>query len=134
MANVLFKKFKEAAISGDIGLDSANVKCALIDTGAYTFSQTHDFLNDVAGGSIIATSGNLANKTLTDGIFDADDITISAVTGTSIEAIILYEDTGTSSTSHLVAYIDTGTGLPFTPSGGDVILSWSNSATKIFEI
>lgn len=134
MANTLYPKAKEAFIGGDLALDSANIRVILIDTGAYTYSASHDFLDDVAGGAQIATSGNLANKTITNGIFDADDVTISAVTGATVEAVIIYEHTGTGSTSHLIAYIDTGTGLPFTPNGGDVLVSWSNSGTKIFEV
>ena len=36
------------------------------------------------------------------------------------DAIVLFHDTGTPSTSDLIAYIDTGvTGLPFIPSGAD---------------
>ena len=37
----------------------------------------------------------------------------------SIEAIVIYVDTGTEATSPLVAFIDTATGLPITPNGGD---------------
>jgi hypothetical protein len=50
-------------------------------------------------------------------VFDAADKTLSAVTGDQSEAIIIYKHTGTDSTSNLIAYIDSGSGLPFTPTG-----------------
>lgn len=134
MANTLYPKYKEAALGGDVALDSANIRIILIDTANYTYSTAHDFLDDVGGSARVATSGNLANKTITNGIFDADDITLTAVSGATVEAVIIYEHTGTEGTSHLIAYIDTGTGLPFTPNGGDVQVVWSSSGTKIFEI
>ena len=33
--------------------------------------------------------------------------------------IVIYKDTGTEATSPLLAMIDTATGLPITPNGGD---------------
>ena len=65
---------------------------------------------------------------------DAADITFTSVSGPSIEAIILFADTGTESTSPLIAYIDTATGLPITPNGGDIIVTWDNGANKIFKV
>ena len=58
----------------------------------------------------------------------------TSVTGASIEAIVLYKDTGTDSTSPLIAFIDTATGLPITPNGGDIIVTWDNGANKIFKL
>jgi hypothetical protein len=126
VANALFPKSKAQMLQGGIDLSSSNVKVALINvTGAgttYTYSTAHDFLDDVASGAIIATSGNLAGKTFgPDGSFDSDDPTIIGVTGDSVEALLLYIDTGTPSTSRLIMYQDTGvTGLPLTPDGSDV--------------
>ena len=52
----------------------------------------------------------------------------------SIEAIIIYVDSGTEATSPLIAYIDTATGLPITPNGGDIIVTWDNGTNKIFKV
>jgi hypothetical protein len=95
---------------------------------------THEFLSDIASGARIATSGNLASKTSTLGVFDAADVTLTAVTGTTVEAVVLYKDTGTASTSPLIAYIDTATGLPVTPNGGDETITWDNGSNKIFKL
>ncbi len=69
----------------------------------------------------MATSANLASKTFTGGVFDSADPSFTAVTGDVSEALILYIDTGTPSTSRLIAFYDAGvTGLPVTPNGGDI--------------
>jgi hypothetical protein len=120
--------------SGDaVDLVSDNLKVVLVDAADYTFSAAHDFLDDIAAGARVATSGNLANKTVTAGVFDADDITLSAVTGDPSEALVIYKDTGTEATSSLICYLDTGTGLPVTPNGGDITIAWSSGANKIFK-
>lgn len=61
-------------------------------------------------------------------------MTFTSVSGASIEAIIIYKDTGTESTSPLIAFIDTATGLPITPNGGDIIVTWDNGTNKIFKV
>lgn len=126
MANALYPKYKEVILGAGLNLTSLNLKVALIDTGAYTYSSAHQFLSSVSG--IIATSGNLASKTVTNGVFDAADITITAVSGTTVEALLLYNDTGSAATSNLILYLDTGvTGLVLTPNGGDVTIQFNAS-------
>lgn len=126
--NALYPTYKQLILGAGLNLTTLNLKVVLVDTGAYTYSAAHDFLDDIAVGARIATSGNLASKTVTSGTFDAADITITAVSGTTVEALVIYNDTGTAATSNLIAYMDTGvTGLPFTPNGGDVTIQWSGS-------
>lgn len=128
MANALYATYKQLILGAGLNLTTLNLKVVLVDTGAYTYSAAHDFLDDIVIGARIATSGNLASKTVTNGTFDAADITIAAVSGTTVEALVIYNDTGTAATSNLIAYMDTGvTGLPFTPNGGDVTIQWSGS-------
>jgi hypothetical protein len=66
----------------------------------------------------------LTSKTITNGVFDAADKTLTAVTGDPSEAIILYKHTGTESTSNLIVFID---GLSVTPNGGDIVIQWHAS-------
>ena len=61
-------------------------------------------------------------------------MTFTSVSGPSIEAIVIYKDTGSEATSPLIAYIDTATGLPITPNGGDIIVTWDNGANRIFKV
>jgi hypothetical protein len=74
----------------------------------------------------------MTNTTVTDGLFDADDVTLVAVAGDVSEALIIYIHTGVESTSRLVAYIDSATGLPITPNGGNINIVWN--ASGIFQL
>lgn len=66
-----------------------------------------DFWDDFNGALVGALSpgAGLANKTKTQGVADADDVTFTAVTGNSVEAVAIIRDTGTASTSEMVALI-----------------------------
>ncbi len=134
MANVLYNKWKEALIQASANSSlTGTVNALLIDAGAYTFSQTDEFLTSVPGGARIGTAVALASKTFVNGVFDAADINFVAVPGpTSVEALILYVSTGVDATSRLVLYVDTATGLPFTPSGVDQPVVWN--ASGIFSL
>jgi hypothetical protein len=128
MANAIYPKFKEALLDGsaNIDLNDGTVKVALIDTGTYTYNAAHDFLDDISG--VVGTAQTIANTTVTNGLFDGDNVTYTAVTGATCEALIIYIDTGVAGTSRLFAYIDTGvTGLPVTPNGGDITLTFHAS-------
>lgn len=129
MANAVYPLFKQALIdaSSNVDLNDGTVKAALIDTADYTYNAAHDFWDDASAG-VVGTPQTIANTTVTNGLFDGDNVTFTAVTGDPCEAIIIYIDTGSAATSRLVAYIDTGvTGLPVTPNGGDITISWNAS-------
>lgn len=133
MANAIYPIYKQALLDGltDIDLNDGTVKVALVDTGTYTYSAAHDFYNDVTG--VVGTPQTIATTTVTNGLFDGDNVTFTAVSGNSVEALIIYIDTGVSTTSRLVAYIDTSvTGLPVTPNGGDITITWN--ASGIFQL
>lgn len=135
MANALYNKGREGFLDGSIDWDTDDIRCILIDTADYTVDlATHDNLDDVPGDARVATSGALTSKTVTDGVADAADVTLSSVTGDTCEAIVIYKHTGTESTSRLIAYIDTATGLPVTPNGGDITIQWDAGANKIFKL
>lgn len=128
MANALYPKWKEQLLqfTTNNNLSSGTVKVALVDTGTYTYSAAHQFQSSLTG--VVGTAQTLGSKTFTNGTFDAADSTFTAVTGASVEALVIYIDTGSSATSPLVAYIDTGvTNLPVTPNGGDIGITWNAS-------
>lgn len=133
MANALYDKYKKLALDADLDLLVDNIKVVLVDSATYTPNlNTDDFLDDIPVGERVATSGNLASKTTTDGTFDAADITFTAVSGDVSEFLVIYKDTGTAATSPLIALIDTATGIPVTPNGGDITVTWN--ASGIFDI
>jgi hypothetical protein len=133
MANALYPKAKEAFLNGSINMVANTVTIALVDTGVYTFSSAHQFRNDVSNSAVISST-TLTNKTIANGVFDADDATFSSVTGANCEALIIFTDTGIQGTSRLVAYIDSATGLPILPNGGDITVAFSSGSSRIFAL
>lgn len=120
-------------------------------TGAYTSgglmvpigSTALDNLDDITAAAIPAAGGTSANattKTVTNGVFDCDDLTFTGVTapsgGSTVDAIFAYKDTGTASTSKLFLLLDQngGTGLPLTPNGGNVTVTFSSGTYKVASI
>lgn len=129
MANALYPLWKEQLLqfTTNNNLSAGTVKVALIDTGTYTYSAAHQFYSS-ATAAAIGTPQTIGSKTFTNGVFDGADVTFTAVTGNSVEALIIYVDTGVAGTSPLVAYIDTSvTGLPVTPNGGNIAITWNAS-------
>ncbi len=96
-----------------------------------TNSTTGVFLADVNAG-VIGTAQTLASKTFTKGVFDAADVTFTALTGDQFEAILVYYDSGVAGTSTCICIVDSGTGIPFTPSGSNLTVQWA--ATGIASI
>lgn len=129
MANALYPLWKEQLLqfTANNNLSAGTVKVALIDTGVYTYSAAHQFFSSASSASV-GTPQTIGTKTFTNGVFDGANVTFTAVTGNSVEALIIYIDTGSAATSPLVAYIDTSvTGLPVTPNGGDITITWNGS-------
>ncbi len=133
MANGLYDKARESFLDGTLSWTTGTINAALIDTGTYSVNlATHDFFDDVSG--VVGTPTAITGRTATAGVADGDDVTFTAVSGTTVEAIIIYKVGGGAGSSPLIAYIDTGTGLPVTPNGGDLIVVWSSGANKIFKL
>jgi hypothetical protein len=134
MANAVYPLYKQALItnsSSNISLDQNTTTdgpfVALVDTGTYTYSAAHDFYNDLSG--IVGTDQRITSPTVTNGTLDGSDLTYTAVSGNSVEALVIYrKNSGANTTWRLVAYIDTSvTGLPVTPNGGDITITWNAS-------
>lgn len=135
MANKMYGKAKEKFLSGAIDFMTHNIKVLAVDGADYTPNlDTHEFHSDIPGAAIVATSPNLTGKSVTLGVADADNVTFTSVTGDPFEYLVIYRDTGTSATSPLIVLIDTAGGLPYTPFGANIIISWDNSANRIFRL
>lgn len=127
MANALYPKAKEKFLDALIDMPTDTIKIALIDTGAYTYSSTDEFWS-AASAALIGTAATLASKTITNGVFDAADVTFTSVTGASVEALIIFKDTGTAATSPLIMYLDVAaSGLPVTPNGNNIDVQFNAS-------
>ncbi len=162
---------------------------------------------DDFSAAVVGTPQTLTSPTVTAGVADAADVTYTAVTGATVEAIAIYKDTGTESTSRMAVLIDgrhivtcaataaisattipverltagipngtvlafsngqlatlsavanagdrtvtvstligsvtagsradapaTGAGLPVTPNGGSITVTWDNGPNRIFKL
>jgi hypothetical protein len=136
MANALYDAGRNAFLLGDIDWAADDIRAVLIDAADYTVNlSTHDNLDDIPSGARVATlAASIGGKSGSAGVADANDITFPAVTGDPSEAVVLYKHTGTETTSTLIAYIDSATGLPVTPNGGDINVAWDSGANKIFKL
>ena len=135
MADALFDKGREGFLDGSIDWDTDNIKLIIVDhTDDTPVVATDEDLADIIAAARVATSGNFASKTVTAGVADAADVTLSTVTGDAADSIVIYQDSGVESTSRLIAYIDAATGLPVTPNGGDITITWDSGANKIFKL
>ncbi len=135
MANALYDSGRAKFLEGTIDYDAHDIKLVLTDHAADTPNvATDDFMDDISAGTV-ATSANFGTKTTTAGVADAADVTLNTVSGASCESINIHRDTGgAASTNPLIAYIDTATGLPVTPNGGNITIQWDNGANKIFKL
>lgn len=141
-ANALYDLGREGFLAGEVDWDTAAIKVDLVDTGAYTIDlATHKFRSSIASGARIASSAALGSKTVAAGVADAADVTYTALSGTSVELIVIYQASAVGggadvadTLQRLIAAIDTATGLPFTPSGGDVTITWDNTTNRIFKL
>jgi len=125
MANAFYNPFKQQLLDNTtaLDLDGDVVKATLIDSADYAFSAAHDEYSgggtDVAAAAKVAESAALGSPTCTDGTFDTADFSWTSVTGDQSEAIILWDDTVAN--DRLMVFYDTGmTGMPVTPSGGNI--------------
>jgi hypothetical protein len=132
MANAWYSKGLEGFATGAVNWTGDAIHVDLLDLADYTVSiTTHDFRDDVPVAARVATFGPLTGKTATDGVLDAADATFTTVTGDQSEALTVWKNTGSDATSRLLLFFDTATGLPVTPNGGNIAVTWDNGANRI---
>lgn len=137
MANSEYNRFNQGILAADYDLQVASIKVALVR--GYTFSAAHATMADVvATGTINGTSAALTNPTITNGLFDADNTTISTTASASNHVLILFQASAVTGGADvpqnqqlLIAYFDTGTGLPIQPGTGTVTVTWAAASPNI---
>jgi hypothetical protein len=135
MASKLYGNFLLKALNKEVDFDSDTIKVALL-TSSYTPNQdTHDYFNDVSSNEVTGTGYTaggitLASKTATYDsgtnviVLDAADVTWSASTITARYAVV-YDSTGTASTSALIGYVDFGSDQSST--NGNFTITWDST-------
>jgi hypothetical protein len=85
-----------------------------------------------SGGVIILTAVTTVGTT--DGIFSGGNLTYTSVSGSLVSALCIYRlNPGANSTWRLMSFYDTpGGGLPVSPNGGNITVSWN--AGGIFQL
>lgn len=137
MANLVYNYGKFLLANGGINLVTGNLAVLLV-ANTYTADQDSDFVANIAASEI--TTGTVANyarqvlasKSITEddgndfAYLDATDITFSSLgTGNTIGGAILCLDTGSNTTSPLIAFYD----VTDTPTnGGDITIQWASAA------
>jgi hypothetical protein len=136
MANALYDKGREAFAAAGINWVSDTIKCILVDTGEYTPNlATDSSLVNIPALARVGSAVTLSGKTNVSGVVDADDVSFTGlVSAPTVEALVIYKDTGVESTSTLIAYIDTGTALPVPAGASQINVAWDNGANKIFKL
>lgn len=140
MANASYTAFKNGVLNAEYDLNTAVVKVALVRS--YTFSAAHSTMADVTGaGGVVHATAILGNVTLTGGVLDADDTAIITTANASTHTLILYQASAVTggadvaaASQKLIAFYDTGTGLPVTPGAGTLTVTWANTTNKILKV
>lgn len=142
MANALFDTGRNAFLQGSINWLIAAIRTQLVSISnqptAYVFNASLDtFFASVPTGARVGMSmASLGTKTATSGIADAADAVFSAVSGPTVGALIITMSSATANASdwQMIAYIDTATGMPVGPNGGDITVQWDNATNRIFKL
>jgi hypothetical protein len=139
MANRIYPKGLERAMTSGMDLLVDNIKAVFVDTALYTYSNADEFLTAIPAGARIATSAALTGKTVAtvntdDARFDCSDYTVTfAAAQPTVEAIVYYADKGSDATSFLIKYMDTSASLPLTPPPGGGVVNVVVAADGVFE-
>jgi hypothetical protein len=135
MPSKLYGNFVLKALNKEIDFDTDTIKVALLSSSYTPDQDAHDYFNDVSAAEVSGTGytagGNtLASKTATYDsannvvILDAADTTWASSTITARYAVI-YDSTGTSSTSPLIGYVDFGSDQSST--SGNFTITWDST-------
>lgn len=131
--SALFDPGREGFLDGSIDWDTDDIRVMLV-LSTYTFSAAHKFVSDL-GAVDNGRTAALGTKTVTNGVADSADTSLVATAAAACNALAVFKHTGSDATARLIAYIDTATGLPFTPGAGQTVnVAWSDGANKIFKL
>lgn len=122
MANALYSLGKKAILDGTVAFLTDDIRMALIDTGVETFNDADQFMSNITS-PVARMAAGLTSKTTTAGTFDAADPTINSVTGSTVEAVLLYKYNASDAAAPVIAWIDSSPSIAFTPNGSNVTLT-----------
>lgn len=135
MPSKLYGNFLLKALNKEVDFDTDTIKVALLSSSYTPDQDAHDYFNDVSTYEVTGTGytsggATLASKTATYDsatnviVLDAADTTWSSSTITARYAVI-YDSTGTASTSALIGYVDFGSDQSST--NGNFTITWDST-------
>lgn len=134
MSNAHYAKGKEKILKGEIDFLTDTIKVAMVKN-TYPQNLSTDEFFSVVSSYVLGTPQTLSGKSVTSGIFDADDPVFAAVAAGDVsEGVVIYKDSGSAATSPLLEFIDTIVGFPLTTNGGDIVVQWDGGSYKIFSL
>ena len=137
MATTMYGLARAGFLTSASGFDwtSAAIQLAFV-TSSYSPNYTTDQYLGVAvsSGYIIAQSGTFSSLSQSLGTANAANETVSSVTGAQFAYVIIYSYITNNNSSPLIMNIDTATGLPCTPNGGNIVVQWDTGTNKIFTL
>lgn len=117
MASLIYNNAKELTLKAGIDFSSDTIKVMLVKSTYTPSADNDDFIDDantyeVTGTGYSAGGAALGSKTVTQdntndrGVFDAADTSWTSASIAGIRGAVIYKDTGTPSTSPVIAYVD----------------------------
>lgn len=117
---------KAAMFGSGLNLDSQTIMVSMTDDADYTFAVTDaNYGTDIPAGAKVAAVAISAGKTIANGVFDANDVVFTSVTGDPTESLIIWNDT------HATDLIICKVAATVTPNGNNINLTWG---TNIFAL
>jgi len=135
LATVIHDDFLDAMLGNPthsvIDFNADNIDVSLLDeTDSGTITASFVDYDEVDTATVVATTdlASITIGTVATGALDAADTTFSTVTGDAADFLLLWKNSGTPATSPLAITWDSATtGLPVTPNGGDITVTWNAS-------
>lgn len=132
----VYPKARTKFLKGDIDWENDDFLAVALDA-TYTYSEAHDFRDDLTG--VLGTASLAGMAALDNGWADATDPTITGMTpGLTVARFVIARDVGTAATDDLIWYADTyanTTALARLIGGsGSVTFAFNNGTGRIFQL
>ena len=143
MATIIHNNFRNAQLgvpansTTTVDFDADDIDVSLLDeTDSGAIAVTSENYGEVDTATVVADRADAAAVPLTTktigtvgvGVFDADDVTFATITGDAADYLTLQKYDATPANSTMIATWDSATtGLPVTPNGGDITVTWNAS-------
>lgn len=128
--SILHLKGIEQAFLGNIDMENDTIKLAFMAPAYTPNAGTHSFYSDIsasiASGSTDQTLTNVDIRIDTGNVrveMDADDVSVASQTFTT-DKVLIYKDTGSASTSPIIATIDIAEGT-LSPVSGTITITFN---------